>query len=211
MTTGRAQPTAIAIEGPCCAGKTTLADGLIPNASVPLAIIPDYADVVGGGDCMPDPNPKGLPGELKALEALLQIEEKRIAACRAQGEPANLVLIDRSVLTLSWHCAGLDLKNDHNPPFQHTVDWLLHTDSRPWWPDIVIYLDVSHTAQIRRNRGKFEPGSIFMDEAYNRGFRSGFERFARDRSVPVTRIDADLPPERVLDCALDFLREQKAL
>lgn len=204
-----AEPVAVAIEGPCCAGKTTLGEGLLRHdASGGLAIIPDYADFVGGGDCMPDPDPPTLRAELDALEALLQIEARRLAAHVPKNPAPGLVLIDRSVLTLSWHCSGIDRKNGSTDPYQPAIEANLRADPRPRWPDFVIYLDVSHAVQLSRNHGKFEPDSIFMDAAYNQGFREGYEGFAATGSVPAVRIDADQEPKKVLSEALSFLGAQ---
>jgi thymidylate kinase len=194
--------TWVAIEGPCCAGKTTLGDGLRDRLGADhVAIIPDYADYVGGAPGMPSPDPSTLPDELAALDFLLDVEKRRFAS-HLPAPPPPIVLIDRSVLTLSAHCAGLDWRHADRSPFLADVDTRLAADPRPRRPEFVLYLDVSHPVQVRRNDGKFASESIFMDEAYNAGFRSWFAR-AHDAQKPqVSWIDSQQPVAAVLDEAM---------
>jgi thymidylate kinase len=190
-----------------------LGDGLIAGeASGRMTIIPDYADFVGGAAGMPEENPQDLPAEFDALDALLRIEEERFLARDAECAASSLILVDRSVLTLSWHCAGLDRMGHHGAPFQSAVDARLRADRRARWPDLVIYLDVSHPTQLMRNRGKFDLGSVFMDPDYNSGFRAGFAAYvAAEVAVPCVRIQADRGPGSVLADARQFLSEEGAL
>jgi thymidylate kinase len=190
-----------------------LGDGLIASdASGRTTIIPDYADFVGGAAGMPEENPQDLLTELAALDVLLRIEEERFLSRDTECEASSLILVDRSVLTLSWHCAGLDRMAHHGASFQSVVDSRLRADRRARWPDLVIYLDVSHSTQLMRNRGKFDLDSVFMDPDYNSGFCSGFAAYVTaDVAVPCVRIQADREPESVLADARRFLSEEGAL
>lgn len=196
----------LAIEGPCCAGKTTLGNALLerfgPNETV---IIPDYADFVGGAAGMPDPDPACWPGEQDAIDVLLDVENQRFRESLPHQLPRQ-VLIDRSVLTLVAHCAGLDRRHPLRSPFATRAAAMLAEDARPAWPRATLYLDISHEAQLARNdSGKFAPDSIFMDPDYNVGFRAWFTREQEGGERPLAWISADAPPEAVLEEALAFL------
>jgi len=202
----------MAIEGPCLAGKTTLGDALVSAlGSENVSIIPDYADFVGGARGMPDPDPRSWEQEQDGLEALLEIEVARLRAHRPEPTPA-LMIIDRSVLTLIAHCAGTDRKDARDPGFADRAAGVLAGDPRPSWPEGVLYLDVSSEVQMARNRlGKFAGDSVFVDPAYNAGFRSYFEdRRVRDER-PMGWIDGEAAVEAVLEHALRFLSDRLGL
>ena len=193
----------IAIEGPCCAGKTTLAFDIVAAFSTSsVVVVPDYADVVGGGDGMPEAEPKNLDDELVALEALLEIEARRFAEAPM---PAELALIDRSVLTLAAHCAGLERKQVDHTGLTEAVSAVLRSDSRSVWPTHVIYLDIDDRTQAARNCGKFAADSIFVDPSYNAGFRSFFGNLRRGDSTPMVWLDGRMDPGRICRSALRSL------
>lgn len=202
----------LAIEGPCLAGKTTLGDGLVGAlGSENVSIIPDYADFVGGASGMPDPDPRSWAEEQDGLEALLGIEEVRLRARTPEPTPA-LMIIDRSVLTLIAHCAGTDQKDRRDPSFAGPAAAVLADDPRPRWPEAVVYLDVSPAVQAARNRcGKFADDSVFVDPAYNAGFRSYFEDLLAREERPMVWIDGEAPVDAVLEQALRFLFDRFGL
>src|SRR5437870_2939521 len=121
-------PIYIAIEGPCCAGKTSLIAELLAHFGevTTIVAVPDMADLVGGGDGMPDPDPQDLASELAALDDLLKIEERRFAEQRPGG--SAIALIDRSVLTLLGHCSGLQYKNNYPQSIVPIVEEVLRAD-----------------------------------------------------------------------------------
>ena len=196
----------MAIEGPCCAGKTTLGDALLERLGPgETTIIPDYADFVGGAAGMPDPDPACWPDERAAIDVLLDVENQRFRD-HLPRQPPRQVLIDRSVLTLEAHCAGLDRRHPSRPPFAGRAAVMLAEDTRPGWPQATLYLDIPHEPQLARNdSGKFAPESIFMDPDYNVGFREWFRQEQERGERPLAWISADAPPEAVLEQALAFL------
>lgn len=202
----------LAIEGPCLAGKTTLGDGLVGAlGSENVSIIPDYADFVGGASAMPDPDPRSWAEEHDGLEALIDIEVARLSARTPDPTPA-LMIIDRSVLTLVAHCAGTDRKDRRDPGFAGRAATLLAGDARPRWPEGVVYLDVSQAVQTARNRcGKFADDSVFVDAAYNAGFRSYFESLLEREERPMVWIDGEAPVDAVLEHTLTFLSDRLGL
>ena len=164
----------VAIEGPCCAGKTTLGQALLGDLGRDHQVeyVRDYADWAGGGRHLPPPMPDTIAGEERALRQLLAIEVDRTAAARAASHELDLVLIDRSVHTLLAHCAALTALTgtDHAA----TADRIVRPSAGALWPDLVLYLDIDHTVVHARNNGKFPPGSLFTDTRFNQAIRSYF-------------------------------------
>jgi thymidylate kinase len=200
--TGRA--LRVAIEGPCCAGKTTMGRGLREALHPhPLVSVADYSDFVGGGRFLPPAVPANLDGEEAALLEFLAIEQARTLQARALKAAKGVILIDRSIHTLLAHCAALT--NLTGTDYLSLAQRVLRASPVPLWPDLVLYLDVTQETIHTRNRGKFPPGSIFVDPTFNAGIRSYFES-PRDPSVPEitwlegaagARLLRDLAAERV--------------
>jgi hypothetical protein len=90
-----APPMALAVEGLCFAGKTTLARALGRYLGVPVA--PEYADLTG----LPPFPPPDQAAARAALSALLAAEAHRTRQARACG--SRLVIYDRSPLTVIGH------------------------------------------------------------------------------------------------------------
>jgi thymidylate kinase len=179
-----------AIEGPCCAGKTTLGRALTAALSdLTVVRVPCYADHVGGSRFLPRPVPASVSEDAAALAALLAVEADRSAYAHAQ--PYDLALVDRSVYTLLAHRYTLERRTGlglFEPAWQ-----LLARSDLPLWPDLVLYLDLPQEAIEDRNQGKFEDGNIFIDPDYNAGFRAFFEKLDADLPA-IVWIDATLTP-----------------
>ncbi len=202
----------VAIEGPCLAGKTTLGDALLDALGAGHdSIIPDYADFVGGGPRMPDPDPRSWEEERAVLDVLLDIETARLRAHLPSPAP-GLMLLDRSVWTIVGHCAGTDHRDRRDPGFAERAVGVLSGDPRPCWPQAVLYLDVSHEVQLARNRGgKFAADSVFVDRDYNAGFRSYFAELHAAEELPTAWIDGEVAVAAVLEHALRFLADEMGL
>jgi thymidylate kinase len=160
---------------------------------------------------MPDPDPRSWEKERLVLGVLLEIEAARLHAHEPKSAPA-LLLIDRSVWTLVGHCAGTDHRDRRDPGFAERAVGVLAADSRPRWPQAILYLDVSHEVQTARNRtGKFAPDSVFVDRDYNRGFRSYFAQLRARGELPIAWIDGVADVDTVLEDALRFLADDVGL
>jgi thymidylate kinase len=198
------RPQIVAIEGPCCAGKTTLSRGLL-NALRDLAFahVHCYADHVGGGRFLPRPVPETLDEDAQALHELLLIEQDRTAVALASGN--DLVLLDRGLHTLLAHrnaierlaglaCFGLARR-------------VLTQAGLQSWPDLVLYLDVPQQDIHDRNNGKFPPDSIFIDAIYNAGVRDYFAALAEQPQPAVAWLDATLAPAELVKMASARIRD----
>jgi hypothetical protein len=100
------RPCVAALEGPCCAGKTTLARALVQDLpGLAVAFAPCYADHAGGGRFLPRQEAQSIEERQHALRQILAIEAARLA-----GLPpgSDLILTDRSVHTLLANSYALE-------------------------------------------------------------------------------------------------------
>jgi thymidylate kinase len=185
----------VAIEGPCCAGKTTLARALV-DGFVELAVtdVRCYADHVGGGRFLPPAVPTSLTEDRAGLDELLAIEADRLAvACSSQFD---LVILDRSVHTLLSHRYAVE-RLTGLPCYEAAVR-MLSLSAVPCWPDLVVFLDVPQRAVDDRNQGKFPADSIFIDARFNAGIRGYYESLAAQDDH---RSSGSTPNSTVASCA----------
>ncbi len=193
----------IAIEGPCCAGKTTLARALVDGfADLAVAYVPCYADHVGGGRFLPPAVPRSLTEDQAGLGVLLEIEAERLAPVRS-GQ-FDLAILDRSVHTLLAHRYAVEGLTGL-PCYEPAVK-TLSLSSGPGWPDLVIFLDVPQRAVDDRNQGKFSADSIFIDARFNAGIRGYYESLAAQGDRRVVWLDAELDGDKLRDLADSQIR-----
>ena len=80
-----AQPCIVALEGPCCAGKTTLGRLLLQElCELAVTFVPCYADHAGGGRFLPRQEADTVAEREQALRQLLLIEAGRLGAGAAR-------------------------------------------------------------------------------------------------------------------------------
>ena len=176
-----------ALEGPCCAGKTTLGHGLIGALTgKDVAYVRDYSDFVGGGRFLPPPVPQSLTDEETALKEFLCIEAERIKL--PLSLPREVIIIDRSIHTLIAHCVALERMTGVS--YGTLAKHILCDSKVPLWPDFVLYLDTPSEIINIRNNGKFANDSIFINPDFNTGIRSYFLELCRSGSPPVIWLDA---------------------
>jgi thymidylate kinase len=181
---------AIALEGPCSAGKTTLGRSLMSSLGDQGShYVVDYCDHVGGGRHLPPPLPASHAEEEAALNKFLYIEWERYATAR-QTSP-RLLLVDRSVETLVAHCRGLTALTGVD--YKTLARRILDRSTLAVWPRAVLYLDVPTDVVRVRGARKFSADSVFMNDKFNDGLRSYF--VSRRRSVPVVFLDATMSRE----------------
>lgn len=78
-------------------------------------------------------------------------------------------------------------------------------------PDLVLYLDVPQEASHRRNQGKFPPGSIYTDPAFNAAIRRYFRRLPGQKPTRVAWLDATLDLPELTQLAAADIRQTTAL
>jgi len=184
-------PCIVALEGPCCAGKTTLGRLLVADLNgMTATFVPCYADHAGGGRFLPRQEAATLAEREQALRQLLAIEVGRFALVPGG---CDVVLEDRSVHTLLAHSYALQRMTGIG--FLAPSARLLRSSPIPAWPALVLYLDLPQTAVPGRNQGKFPPGSIYTNPEFNASVRAYFRRLADRKTPQVAWLDAtlDLP------------------
>jgi thymidylate kinase len=198
------QPLIVALEGPCCAGKTTLGRMLVHELhGLAVAFVPCYADHVGGGRFLPRQETDSVEERVQALRQLLRVEAGR----RAQvPHGCDVILEDRSVHSLLANSYALQLKagTDFLSPSQH----LLASSPVPAWPGLVLYLDLPQDAVEGRNPGKFPPGSIYTDPDFNAAVRAYFRRLADGNTPHVAWLDATLDLPELARLAVARIRHE---
>jgi thymidylate kinase len=201
------QPCVVALEGPCCAGKTTLGRLLVRALrDLTVAFVPCYADHAGGGRFLPRQEAASIPEREQALHQLLAVEAQRMA-----GLPAGcgLILADRSVHTLLANSYALQCMTGTG--FLAPSVRLLRGSPVPAWPHLVLYLDVPQETIYRRNQGKFPPGSIYTDPVFNTAVRGYFRRLAGQKPARVAWLDATLDLPELTQLAAADIRQTTAL
>jgi thymidylate kinase len=182
------QPLIVALEGPCCAGKTTLGRLLVQKlCGLAVAFVPCYADHAGGGRFLPRQEAGSVAEREQALRQLLLVEAGRLAQV---PHGCDVILEDRSVHTLLANSYALQRKTGTS--LLAPSARLLRSSPVPAWPDLVLYLDLPQDAVQGRNPGKFPPGSIYTDPDFNAAVRAYFRRLAGWKTPPVAWLDATL-------------------
>lgn len=197
----------VALEGPCCAGKTTLGRLLVQALrDMKVVFVPCYADHAGGGRFLPRQEAASIPEREHALHQLLAIEAQRMALLPTG---CDLILADRSVHTLLANSYALQCKTGTG--FLAPSLRLLRSSPIPAWPDLVLYLDVPQGTINYRNQGKFPPGSIYTDPAFNAAIRRYFRRLAGQKPTRVAWLDATLELPELTHLAAADIRHTRAL
>jgi thymidylate kinase len=199
-----AQPCIVALEGPCCAGKTTLGRLLIQElCELAITFVPCYADHAGGGRFLPRQQADTVAEREQALRQLLIIEAGRLAQV---PQACDVILEDRSVHTLLAHSYALQCRTGTG--FLAPSARLLRSSPVPAWPDLVLYLDLPQDAVPERNPGKFPPGSIYTDPDFNATVRAYFRRLASRKTPPVAWLDATLELQDLARLAAARIRHE---
>lgn len=184
----RTRPLIVALEGPCCAGKTTLGRLLAGELrDLAVAFVPCYADQAGGGRFLPPQEAGSVAEREQALRRLLLIEAERLAQVPPR---CDVILEDRSVHTLLANSYALQCQTGIG--FLAPSARLLRSSPVPAWPELVLYLDLPQDAVQGRNPGKFPPGSIYTDPGFNAAVREYFRRLAGQKAPHVAWLDATL-------------------
>ncbi|NRQ37976.1 AAA family ATPase [Nonomuraea sp. NN258] len=196
----------VALEGPCCAGKTTLAKELARHLLGLAVYVECFADHAGGGHCLPKPVPESLEEDAQAMGRLLEVEESRMAPSRLGNTP--VIILDRSVHTFLAHRCAIEQLT--GLACLEPARQILIQSRASAWPNLVIYLDVPQTAVQDRNNGKFQTGNILVEPAFNNAFRSYFAELRSATEPQVAWLDAMRPIQVLTHAAVSTIREALA-
>lgn len=187
------QPFIVAVEGPVCAGKSSLTDNLALSG---IGTIQEYSEYVAhANQDFPKFPPKDSDGAKNNFEFFLNLE-----GCRDQDLALltqSQIAIDRSIYTLlafemgATAITGIDI-----------FDWAvcrLQKEKGLILPDHVFYLDVP--PEISRQRAEANnipiPKFLLSDE-FNHGFREFFFRLSKMYPDYVTILPAEKPLDEVV-------------
>lgn len=185
MTT---RPIIVALEGPCCAGKTTLGRLLTRDL---------------GGRFLPRQEAASIAERKQALRQLLRVEAARLAHV---PERCDVVLEDRSVHTLLANSYALERMTGIG--FLAPSGRLLCGSPVPAWPDLVLYLDLPQSVVHERNQGKFPAESIYINPEFNAAVRAYFRRLAGQKTAHLAWLDATLDLPQLVRLAAARIRQE---
>lgn len=199
MRVHRDRPPVLALEGPCLAGKTSLARAITTAVGTRWTVltIPCYVDLA---DDLPLPplDVYDPASQHEAVRYFLKIERIRSRILRlAQG--TDLVLIDRSADTLLAHVFALDsLHGTRALPGARQI-----VNATPWVirPDLTLHLHVPPVTI--RERLTSRPGfpELLVREDFNCYFNRYFDIPAQCVARRVVKLDATLRPQELTSSA----------
>lgn len=191
MRVYRDRPPVLALEGPCLAGKTSLARDIAAalGARCNIVTIPCYVDLAGDLT-LPPLDAFDAVSQHDAVRFFLDIEHTRSRILRLASN-ADLALIDRSVDTLLAHVYALD--NLYNAGALTVARQIVN--GTPWVirPDLTLHLDVAPSAVQERLRTRPGFPELLVREDFNRHFNEYFATPDQCVARRVVRLDATLP------------------
>jgi thymidylate kinase len=175
----------VALEGPVCAGKTTVAKSL---GSVCTRVVPEYLDLPGAASRVGVDVPAAGDG-LRRLRLLLEIERHRVLHLPRVGS----ILLDRSVFTLIAYEAGLAAMSAANV-LSAAAGEVANAIERGGvvLPGRVMYLDCpAASCRERAAAAGMQTPAFLFDTAFRGGFRQVFVRLELAAPGTVLFVDAD--------------------
>lgn len=159
----------VALEGPVCAGKTTVIEKL-RNPSA--AVVGEYSEyVVSATRDFPKFPPADEKAAKDSFRFFFELEVKRKQNMDASG--GNIVLLDRSIYTLlAFEVGASRLTGINILPW--AVEYLEKNRDEIIIPEQVIYMDVP--AEVSRRRAE-EGGILIAEFLLTNEFNEGFKDF----------------------------------
>ncbi|MGH8883584.1 MAG: deoxynucleoside kinase [Egibacteraceae bacterium] len=177
---GNLRTLAVAVEGTCFAGKTTLATALARRLRV--VMIPEYAELAP----LPPFPPRDHDDVRAALAYLRNLEIRRSAQVRRARTP--VVILDRSPLSciaFQYGMRRLGVPCDHRLAVEVFTDASTQRLITP--PEQYVYLHIDQTVALDRQRDRGPVVACLMDPAavedMNRAYRHFLSRLAPDRRL----------------------------
>lgn len=180
---GRSARRIVALEGPVCAGKTTVAAGLAAGGA---SVVPEYLDVPGAASGVGFDAPAAGDG-LRRLRVLLELERRRALQLPSAGS----VVLDRSIFTLLAYEVGLAAMSAPHVLGDAVREVVAAVDrGAVVLPGRVVFLDCSAAScRERAAAAGMRTPSFLFEPAFRGGFRELFCRL--ERAVPGTVLFVD--------------------
>jgi dTMP kinase len=184
----------VAIEGPSFAGKTTAISALAQDPTLGHVVVFDcYVRELADLENVPPPRTTSRAAQVAAFRIFMGVEQRRVDRAQrlaAAPEPADLLILDRSVDTLIAHTHALDVLYGYDA--RPTVVDLLF-DLPHLVPVHTIYLDASGTDLRARRTARGEQDEYLLhDPEFLTAWRSYFLGSAGPTLAPtVTAVTAN--------------------
>ncbi|OCJ65469.1 hypothetical protein A6U97_27835 [Agrobacterium tumefaciens] len=167
-------PPIIGIEGPVCAGKTTLLHAI--GAKFPdTLILPEYYEMLGKKRFR-NLSPKiGLSHRQYLLGLFRGCEQRRHALISQHRSEVRTVVLDRTFFSVAcWHYASIGGKRT-----VHLAELLRSVDRTALViPEKIYFMDIPHARLMQRARAmRFDPQSPALSANFTRLTRQFFAEF----------------------------------
>ncbi len=183
----------VALEGPVCAGKTTVLERLKADG---ISIIQEYSEYVDSATRdFPNFPPKDEESAKGSFKFFFDLELKRHSDLNRQN--GKFTVIDRSVYTLlafevgASRLTGIDI-------LPWAIEYLEEHKNEIIIPEHVVYMDNSVEESRRRaEEGKIRIAEFLLTDEFNKGFRSFFLALKEKAPNLIDIVDASREPEDV--------------
>lgn len=187
----------IGLEGVSCVGKTSLAARLAVEWGAVL--VPCFYRAAADPALLPSIDPATAADQLKALEVLLEVEERRRAVVAQAVQDGKPVVLDRTVDTLLAHAHAIGRLRGFDCDAEARTAVLA---TSPVEPDVTLLLTVDFAERARR--AKHRPGMPQL--LYEETFTGLFHEYFREPLVQCCiTVDAS-DPQRLMDAARHWIR-----
>jgi thymidylate kinase len=190
----------VAVEGPSDSGKSTLLEGLAERfAAADPILFPCYVEEAGGDSRVPG-YATTADEQVHAIDFYLELEARRHRRLAETDRAVDLVLLDRSVITLLAHSYAVERL--HGVATYDKCREKVTTAAEVIIPELVLYLD----ADVEERRKRADRGDLdkwFTNKRFNEEIREFFlKRFPACGAAPALYVlNANQPAPAVLDDA----------
>lgn len=195
----------VALEGPVCAGKSSLLDGLV---RLKWNVIEEYREyLVKANKSFPKFPPCSDSEAKRNFEAVLELEEERFADYKMKKGAFKKTALDRSIFTLLAFEKGSSRLSNINI-YHWAIDRVVKSIDVAGiiWPNKVSYLDIpNEVARARANLKNLGTAAFLFEEEFNQGFRESIYDLGRIFKIPIFEIDGTQTKPLVLRQFLDNL------
>lgn len=176
----------IALEGPVCAGKTTVLGGLREQE---IPVVDEYSEYVASTTRdFPKFPPQDEEAAKDSFRFFFELEARRKQDMEATGN--NRAVLDRSIYTLlAFEVGASRLTGISILPW--AVEYLEENKDKIIMPEQVVYMDIP--AEISRSRareGQIRIADFLLTDGFNGGFRDFFMALKEKAPELVCIVDA---------------------
>jgi len=184
---------AIAIEGPVCAGKTTVLEKLKNRG---ISVVEEYSEYVDSATRdFPKFPPKDEEAAKDSFRFFFELETKRKQDMEASGN--HQIALDRSIYTLlAFEVGALSITGINILPW--ATEYLEEHRDEIIIPEQVVYMDVpAEVSRERADEGNIPIAPFLLTKEFNDGFRDFFLALKDKAPDLIDIVDATKEPEEI--------------